>query len=68
MSTPTLHTDDGKAQIKTRQLTKHLLQLKIETINNNNINVRQLGGKCLHLNRSGSNLLSENFVNAIEKF
>ena len=31
ISTPTLPTDDGKAQITVRQLTKHLLQLKIDT-------------------------------------
>ena len=68
ISTPTLRTDDGKAQITVRQLTKHLLQLKIDTINNNNINVRHLGGKGLHLNQSGSNLLSKNFVNAIQIF
>ena len=29
---------------------------------------RHLGGKGLQLDRSGSNLLSKNFVNAIEKF
>ena len=46
-------SDDGKAHITVRQLTKHLLQLKIDTINNNNINVRHLGGKGLHLNQSG---------------
>ena len=63
-----LRTDDGKVQITVRQLTKHLLQLKIDTINNSNINIRQLGGKGLHLNQSGSNLLSKNFVNTIEKF
>ena len=68
ISTLTLRTDDGKAQITVRQLTKHILQLKIDTINNNNINVRHLGGKGLHLNQSGSNLLSKNFVNAIQKF
>ena len=68
ISTPTLRTDDGKAQITVRQLTKHLLQLKIDTISNNNINVRHLGGKGLHLNQSDSNLLSKNFVNAIQKF
>ena len=67
ISTPTLRTDDGKAQITVRQLTKHLLQLKIDTINNNNINVRHLGGKGLHLNQSDSNLLSKNFLNAIEE-
>ena len=68
ISTPTLHSDDGKVQIKVRQLAKHLSQLKTDTINNKNINVRHLGGKCLHLNQSGSNLLSKNFLNAIEKF
>ena len=50
ISTLTLRTDDGKAQITVRKLTKHILQLKIDTINNNNINVRHLGGKGLHLN------------------
>ena len=58
LSTPTLRTDDGKAQITVTQLTKHILQLKIDTINNNNINVRRLVGKGLHLDQSGSKLLS----------
>ena len=65
---PTLRTGDGKAQITVSQLTKHLLQLKIDTVNNNNINIRHLGSKGLHLNQSGSKLLSKNFLNAIEKF
>ena len=64
VSTPTLRTDDGKAKVTVRQLTK----LKMDTKNNNNINVRHLGGKGLHLNQSGSNLLSKNFLNPIEKF
>ena len=68
ISTPTLCTDDGKVQITVSQLTKHLLQLKIDTVNNNNINIRHLGSKGLHLNQSGSKLLSKNFLNAIEKF
>ena len=68
ISTPTLRTDDGKAQITVSQLTKHLLQLKIDTVNNNNINIRHVGSKGLHLNQSGSKLLSKNFLNAIEKF
>ena len=68
ISTPTLRTDDGKAQITVSQVTKHLLQLKIDTVNNNNINGRHLGGKTLHLNQSVSKLLSKNFLNAIEKF
>ena len=68
VSTPTLRTDDGKAQITVSQLTKHLLQLKIDTVNNKNINIRHLGSKGLHLNQSGSKLLSKNFLNAIENF
>ena len=62
-----LRTDDGKVQITVKQLPKHLLQLKIDTTNNNNINVTHLGGTGLHLNQSGSNLLNKNFLNAIEK-
>ena len=70
VSTRTLRTDDGKTQITVSQLTKHLLQLMIDTVNNNNnnINIRHLGGKGLHLNQSGSKRLSKNFLNAIEKF
>ena len=68
ISTPTLRTDCGKAQITVSQLTKHLLQLKIDTVNNNNINIRHLGSKGLHLNQSCSKLLSKNFLNAIKKF
>ena len=67
ISTPTLRNDDGKAQVTVSQLQKHLLQLKIDTLNNKNINIRQLGGKALHLNQSGSKLLSKNFPNTIEK-
>ena len=39
ISTPTLRTDDAKAKITVSQLTKHLCQLKIDRINNNNIDV-----------------------------
>ena len=66
ISTPTLRTDDGKAQIMVSQLTKHLLQLKIDTVNKNNVNIRHLGRKGLHLNQSGSKRLSKTFLNAIE--
>ena len=50
VSTPTLRTDHGKAQITVSLFTKHLLQLKIDKINNN-INVRHRGGKGLHFNQ-----------------
>ena len=49
VSTPTLRHNDGKAQITVSQLTKFLLQPKIDTLNNNNTNVRHLGGKKLTL-------------------
>ena len=65
ISTPTLCTDDGKAQITVSQLTKHLLQLKIDKISNSIINVRHLEGIGFYLNQSGSKLLSYNFQNAI---
>ena len=67
ISTPTLRTDDVEAQITVGQLTKRLLQLKYDKIDNNKINVRHLGGNSFHLNQSGSDLLSKNFLSAIEK-
>ena len=53
ISNRTLCTDDGKAQITVTQLTEYLLQVKIDTLNNNNLNIRHLGGKDIHLNQSG---------------
>ena len=49
------------------KIERHCNALDIDSKNNNNINVRQLGGKGLHLNQLGSNLLSKNFMNVIEK-
>ena len=49
------------------KMERHCSVLDIDSTNNNNINVRQLGGKGLHLNQSGSNLLSKKFMNVIEK-
>ena len=62
ISTPMLRTNDGKPQMTVSQLTKHLLQLKID----NNINVGHLGSKSLQLNQSGSKILCKNFLNAIK--
>ena len=67
-STPTLRIDDGKPQITVSQLTKHLLQLKTDKVNNDNINARHLGSKGLLLNQSGSKLSSKSFLNTVEKF
>ena len=45
ISTPTLHTDDGKAALTESQLTNPLLQLDIDIIDNRNINARNLSNK-----------------------
>ena len=68
ISTPTLRHNGGKAQITVSQLTKYLLQLKIDTLNNNNTNVRHLEDKKLTLELIRSKILSKHFLNAIEKF
>ena len=68
ISTPTSRIDDDEAQITVGQLTKHFLQLKIDTANSNNVNVRYLGSKGLHLHQLRSKLFSGNFSNTTEKF
>lgn len=50
------------------QLTKHLLLLKVDMVNNNNLYVRHLRDKGLHSNQSGSNFFSSNFLNTMERF
>ena len=68
ISTLTLRTDDGKAALKGSQLTNHLLQLDIEIIDNRNINARNLGNKCLHLNPTGTSRLAKNLLSSIKSF
>lgn len=68
ISTPTLRIDDDEAQITVGQLTKHFLQLKVDMVNNNNLYVRHLRDKGLHLNQLGSNFFSSNFLNTMERF
>ena len=63
-----LDIDHSKRQIMVCQLTKHFLQLKVDMVNNNNIYVRHLRDKGLHLNQSGSNFFSSNFLNTMERF
>ena len=53
ISTPTLRSDNGKA---VRQLTNHLINLKIDILDKRNIAGKQLRRTGLHLNQSGSNL------------
>ena len=51
-----------------RQSTNHLLQLKIDVMDNRNITGRSIGRKGLHLNISGTTQFAKNFVNFIKRF
>ena len=42
-STPTIRSDKAKANLTVRQLTNHLLQLKIDVVDNRNITDRCIG-------------------------
>ena len=53
-STPIIRSDKAKTDLTVRQLTNHLLQLKIDVVDNGNITDRCLGRKGLHLNISGT--------------
>ena len=59
LSTPTLRSDNGKAALTVRQLTNHLINLKIDILDNRNTTGKHLSRRGLHLNQSGSNLLTK---------
>ena len=65
-STPTILSDKAKANLIVRQLTNHLLQLKIDVVDNRNITDRCIGRKRLHLNISGKIQLAKNFLDFIK--
>ena len=68
ISTPTVRSDDAKAALTVSQLTNKLLELNIETVDNRNINHRNLGQKGLHLNQSGTSRFAKNIFNIIKGF
>ena len=68
ISTPTLRTDDGKANTTVSQLTNHLLQLDIGIIDNRNIKARNLDNKGFHLNPTGTSRLVKNLLSSIKSF
>ena len=68
ISTPTLRSDNGKAALTVRQLTNHLINLKIDILDNRNITGKYLSRRGLHLNQSGSNLLTKNIIFKLGKF
>ena len=67
LSTPTLRSDNGKAALTVSQLSKHLLELDIDVVDNNNIKSKHLSRKGLHLNGIGNRRLAKNFLEYIRK-
>ena len=68
VSTPTLRSDNGKAALTITQLTNHLINLKIDVLDNRNITGKHLSKRGLHLNQSGPNLLTKNIISKLRKF
>ena len=68
ISTPTVRSDNAKAALTVSQLTNKLLELNIETVDNRNINHRNLGQKGLHLNQSGTSRFAKNIFSIIKGF
>ena len=60
ISSPTVRTDHGKASLTVRNFNKHLKQLKIEIIDNENISNKDLGKKGLHLSKNGKIKFAKN--------
>ena len=67
ISTPTLHTDDGKAALTVSQLINHLRQLDIDIIDNRNINARNLVNKALQLDPTHTSRLAKNLLSSMIK-
>ena len=68
LSKPTIRHDHGKANLTIRNVNKHLENLELECIDNNNINAEHLGQMGLHLNPKGKGKLALNFLKQLRKF
>ena len=62
------HWYNGKWVLTVRQWTNHLVNLKIDVLDNRNITGKHLSRMCLHLNQSGSSLLTKNIISKLQKF
>ena len=67
ISAPIVRTDNGKAALTIRNIIKHLQQLDIEIINNENINHKDLGRKGLHLPKYGKSKFAKNLKSKLNK-
>ena len=54
--------DDGKADLSVRKVNEHLKQLKINLLDNSNINHKYLGKKGVHLSKAGKAKFSRNIM------
>ena len=60
--------DHGKANLTIRNVNKHLENLELECIDNNNINVEHLEQKGFYLNPKGNGRLDLNVFKQFRKF
>ena len=67
-STSTTRPDNGKAARTVRNLCDHILDLKMDILDNINITSKHLGHKGLHLNKAGSTRLAKNIIYELRKF
>ena len=67
LSTPTIRSDNGKADLTIRKTNKHLKELKIEIVDNSNITFKDLGKKGLHLSNVGKSKLCRNLINKLKE-
>ena len=58
----------GKATLTVNKVNEHLSALKLDIVDNSNINVTGLNRGGLHLNKTGTGKLAVNFILKIERF
>ena len=58
--------DDGKASLTVKKLNQHLKQLKVDIMDNNNIQIYDLGKKGLHLSEKGKSKFATNIIKKVK--
>ena len=67
LSTPVLRFDNPKAGFVLRKVADKLVSLKIDCINNNEIDASCVGRAGLHLNMKGASRLATNFISRMKR-
>jgi hypothetical protein len=68
LSQPTIRNDNSRAKDTIRNLINKLDLLNIQTIDNRNIELEQLGRRGLHLNKWGTSKLAMNYISFLRGF